>query len=238
MIFTLNSKRVFSLSLILTLAISTVRTANAQKEVDATKKDTIMEIAFIMFDDYETLDVFGPAEIFGRLVDRYSIKFYSLEGGIISNRHKVPIMTEKLDAMGVPPEIVVIPGGMGTRKEVDNLPLIERIKELSQASDYVLTVCTGSALLAKSGLLDGKKATSNKRAFSWVASQNTRVNWDKSARWAIDGKYYTSSGVSAGMDMSLGFLADRHGIDFARKVAKEIEYHWIENKDNDSFVAE
>nr|WP_298997906.1 DJ-1/PfpI family protein [uncultured Allomuricauda sp.] len=238
MILKLNSKRLLSLLLTFTLTTITVRTANAQKEVESAKKDTIMEIAFIMFDDYETLDVFGPAEIFGRLVDIYSVKFYSLEGGIISNRHKVPIMTEKLDSISIKPEIVLIPGGLGTRKEVDNLSLIERIKELSQASDYVLTVCTGSALLAKSGLLDGKKATSNKRAFSWVSSQNTRVHWDKRARWAIDGKYYTSSGVSAGMDMSLGFLADRHGINFAKKVAKEIEYNWIENKDYDNFVAE
>ncbi|NKI30392.1 DJ-1/PfpI family protein [Muricauda sp. DJ-13] len=197
-----------------------------------------MEIAIIMFDDYETLDVFGPAEIFGRLTDIYNLKFYSLKGGVISNRHGVPIMTEKLEIINSIPEIVLIPGGWGTRKEVDNLLLIDKIKELAQSSNYVLTVCTGSALLAKSGLLNGKKATSNKRAFAWVASQNQNVDWNKKARWAIDGKYYTSSGVSAGMDMTLGFLADRHGIDFARKVAKEIEYNWIEDKDNDSFVVE
>ncbi len=212
--------------------------AFAQENNNNPQKDTLMEIAFILFDDYETLDVFGPAEIFGRLVDQYNLQFYSLDGGVISNRHKVPIMTKKLESISSSPELVLIPGGLGTRKEVDNLPLITKIKELSLASDYVLTVCTGSALLAKSGLLDGKKATSNKRAFSWVSSQGTKVNWDKRARWAIDGKYYTSSGVSAGMDMALGFLADRHGIDFARKIAKEIEYNWTEDKDNDNFVAE
>ena len=132
---------------------------------------------------------------------------------------------------------MLIPGGLGTRKEVNNLLLIEKIKELSEASKYVLTICTGSALLAKSGLLDGKKATTNKRAFSWVSSQGTHVEWDKKARWKVDGKYYTSSGVSAGMDMAFGFLADRHGTDFARKGAKEIEYNWVEDKDNDNFVA-
>ena len=93
-------------------------------------------------------------------------------------------------------------------------------------------------LLAKSGVLDGKQATSNKRAFTWASSQSDNVDWDKKARWKVDGKYYTSSGVSAGMDMTLGFIADRHGIDFARKVAKEIEYNWIEDRDNDSFIAE
>ncbi|MGD1946190.1 MAG: DJ-1/PfpI family protein [Croceivirga sp.] len=194
------------------------------------------EIAIILFDDYETLDVFGPAEIFGRLVDNYHLTFYSLNGGIISNRHGVPVMTQKLGDIDA--EILMIPGGLGTRKEVNNTVLIDTIKEMAQASDYVLTVCTGSALLAKTGLLDGKKATSNKRAFSWVSSQNSNVDWDKKARWVIDGKYYTSSGVSAGMDMALGFLADNHGINFARKVAKEIEYNWIEDKDYDDFVAE
>ncbi len=196
------------------------------------------EIAFLLFDNYETLDVFGPAEIFGRLTDHYILKFYSLEGGVITNRHRVPIMTEKLSSITEKPFAFLIPGGMGTRVEVKNEALIDKIKEVSLSSDYVLTVCTGSALLAKSGLLDDRKATSNKRAFSWVMTNGTEVDWDKKARWKVDDNYYTSSGVSAGMDMALGFLADRHGIDFARNVAWEIEYNWIEDKDNDTFTAD
>lgn len=212
--------------------------ANAQNEKKSIEMEETTEVAFVMFDDYETLDVFGPAEILGRIVDTYTLKFYSLEGGLVTNRHKVPIMTEKFETMENRPRIILVPGGLGTRKEVKNTALLEKIKELSQTSDYVLSVCTGSALLAKSGLLDGKQATSNKRAFSWVSTQGAAVEWDKKARWKIDGKYYTSSGVSAGMDMTLGFLADRHGIDFARKIAREIEYNWIEDKDNDTFTAE
>ncbi len=195
------------------------------------------EIAILMFDDYETLDVFGPAEIFGRLTDLYQLKFYSVDGGIVSNRHGVPILTQKLADLTYDPFILFIPGGLGTRKEVENSELIDKVKQLSHQSEYVLTVCTGSAILAKTGALDGRTATSNKRAFSWVTSQGDEVEWDEKARWCIDGKFYTSSGVSAGMDMALGFLADRHGADFARKVAKEIEYNWIENKDYDNFVA-
>ena len=220
------------------LAIALSSNLNAQKSNQEIQEKKTTEIAFILFDDYETLDVFGPAEIFGRLVDIYHLKFYSLEGGIVTNRHRVPIVTEKLDNLKTKPGIVLIPGGMGTRKEVHNPLLLEKIEQLSKSSNYVLTVCTGSALLSKTGLLNGKEATSNKRAFSWVMSQNDQVVWDKKARWKIDGKYYTSSGVSAGMDMSLGFLADRHGLEFARNVAKQIEYHWTEDKDNDNFVAE
>ena len=96
-------------------------------------------------------------------------------------------------------------------------------------------MCTGSALLAKTGLLDGKKATSNKKAFDWATSFGDNVQWIKEARWTVDGKYYTSSGVSAGMDMTFGFLSDRHGVAFARKVAFEMEYHWLEDKEQDNF---
>ena len=210
---------------------------NVDLHAQENEKEGKQEVAFLLFDDYETLDVFGPAEIFGRLVDMYSLKFYSQEGGLVSNRHGVPIMTEKLDDQ-VDPHILLIPGGLGTRREVNNESLIKSLRELSLSSEYVLTVCTGSALLAKSGLLDGRQATSNKRAFTWASSQGENVNWDKRARWKIDGKYYTSSGVSAGMDMALGFLSDRHGVAFARKVAKEIEYNWIENKNDDTFIAQ
>lgn len=196
-----------------------------------------MEVAVLLFDDFETLDVFGPVEIFGRLVDLYTIKFYSLNGGPITNRHGVSLLSEKIGIGNINPEILLIPGGMGTRKEVDNRLLIDSIKHLSGVSRYVLTVCTGSALLAKTGLLDNKKATTNKRSFAWVATNGRHVLWDKKARWAVDGKFYTSSGVSAGMDMALGFLSDRHGVAFARQAAAAIEYNWIEDMHNDTFVA-
>ena len=144
-------------------------------------------------------------------------------------------MTEKI-AFGIDIELVLIPGGMGTRKEVDNTYLIETIKAMADSCTYVLTVCTGSALLAKTGLLNGRKATSNKRAFSWVMSTEKKVNWVRQARWVVDGKYYTSSGVSAGMDMTLGFLSDIHGIALARDVAHQLEYRWAEDKDADDFA--
>ena len=196
-----------------------------------------MNIAVLLFNNFETLDVYGPVEIFGRLVNLYTIKFYSLDGGIITNKHGISAMTEKLESIDTDVEIFLIPGGYGTRNEVGNKLLIDKIKEISNISKYVLTVCTGSALLAKTGLLDNKRATSNKRSLSWVITNGTNVVWDKKARWTIDGKYYTSSGVSAGIDMSLGFLSDRHGVEFAKKAAVEIEYNWTAQKDDDTFKA-
>ena len=194
-----------------------------------------MKAGVLLFENFETLDVFGPVELIGRLNEFYNIRFYSLSGGLISNSHGVSILTEKLESVPDNLEIFIIPGGMGTRKEVDNTLLIDSIRKTAGTSKYVLTVCTGSALLAKTGLLDNRKATSNKRAFEWVTGNGKNVNWIRHARWTVDDKYYTSSGVSAGMDMTLGFICDLYGLEFARKMACEIEYNWTEQKENDNF---
>lgn len=194
-----------------------------------------MNVTVLLFDNFETLDVFGPVEILGRLKDHYQVSFCSMHGGLIKNEHGISIVTENIEAKKKQVEIFLIPGGHGTRKEVDNIQLIDKVKEVCRLSKFVFTVCTGSAILAKTGLLDGKKATSNKKAFDWVTTQGKHVDWIRKARWTKDEKFYTSAGVSAGMDMTLGFLQDIHGIEFARKVAFEIEYNWIENMDEDNF---
>ncbi len=194
-----------------------------------------MNVAVLLFEDFETLDVFGPVEILGRLKDYYQVSFYSLPGGVIRNSHGVSIITKDLHDLGEVADIFLIPGGYVTRIEVDNILLIDRIREICQLSRFVFTVCTGTSLLAKTGLIDGRKATSNKRAFDWVVEQGPNVNWIKRARWTVDDKFYTSSGVSAGMDMTIGFLQDQHGIEFARMVAFQIEYNWQENREEDPF---
>ena len=115
---------------------------------------------------------------------------------------------------------------------------IEQLRFFSEKASYVLTVCTGSALLAKTNLLNGKKATSNKRAFDWARSNGAEVNWVKKARWVQDGKFYTSSGVSAGIDMTLGFVRDMHGLENSRAIASVMEYIWNSDMDNDPFAIE
>ncbi len=196
---------------------------------------TQMEASIVLFNDFETLDVFGPVEILGRLNELFKISFYSEFGGPIKNTHGVTIDTLPLKNIIRGADIFIIPGGWGTRNEINNHTLLGLIKTIATASRYVLTVCTGSALLAKTGLLDHKRATSNKRAFDWVCSCGPSVNWIKEARWTADQNIYTSSGVSAGMDMTLGFLSDLYTIDFARKAARDIEYSWQEDKHHDEF---
>ena len=194
-----------------------------------------MQVGVLLFEDFETLDVFGPVEILGRLKDHYQVGFYSQPGGIVKNTHGVAIVTLPLGTIMEGVDVFLIPGGYGTRKEVNNNTLIDAIKQISELSRYVLTVCTGSALLARTGLLDKRIATSNKRAFDWVMTNGENVQWNKKARWTVDGKYYTSSGVSAGMDMTLGFLKDIHGEEFAKTAAFQIEYTWQDDKDKDDF---
>lgn len=192
------------------------------------------DVNIILFDKFETLDVFGPAEIFGKS-DNYTVKYFSLSGGLIESAQAARILTDKIPVGGLS-GILLIPGGEGTRGLVRDDIFIEVLKKLSEASIYTLCVCTGSALIAKTGLLKGRCATSNKLAFDWVSSIDKDVKWIRKARWAKDGKYYTSSGVSAGMDMALGFIGDFSGIEAAERIAQRIEYIWNKNKDDDPFA--
>lgn len=196
-----------------------------------------MDVNVMLFNDFETLDVFGPVEIMGRLMDSYNIRFFSMTGGIIRSKQGVLVVSESFESID-PKGILFIPGGFGTRTLVEDEEYIKTIKELDKSSTYTLTVCTGTALLAKTGHLKGKIATTNKIAFDWVSSQDRDVLWQKSARWCVDGKYYTSSGVSAGMDMTLGFVSDTHSREEALKISNHIEYIWNEDMNNDPFSVE
>lgn len=194
----------------------------------------MIQFNIFLFDDFETLDVFGPVEIIGKLSSIYDIKFFSLKGGIVTSRQNTQIITipyTDIDFNG----ILFIPGGQGTRNLVDDKNTILMLNDIVKKSMYCITVCTGAALLAKTGLINGIKATSNKRAFEWIKSINSEVNWIYKARWISDDKYYTSSGVSAGMDMILGFISDKFGKERAKDIADSIEYIWNDNPSNEIF---
>lgn len=198
-----------------------------------------MKFNVVLFEDFETLDVFGPVEAIGMLKkfmeDYYEIEFYSKEGGIIRSNQNVRVDTLPLSDIKED-GILLIPGGFGTRKEVDNQELIQCLKDLSDKARYVLTVCTGTALLAKTGIIKGIRATTNKMSFNWVEDQDKDVIWIRRARWVHDGKFYTSSGVSAGIDMTLSFISEMMGLNVAKQVATGMEYIWNSDKDSDPFA--
>ncbi|MDR0869123.1 MAG: DJ-1/PfpI family protein [Planctomycetota bacterium] len=193
-----------------------------------------MNVNCLLFNDFETLDLFGPVEVFGK-VEEYSIKYYSMNGGNIISKQSASINTENADTMGSG-GILLIPGGKGTRTLVNDNEFLSKLKCMVEKSAWCLTVCTGAALLAKTGLLDNCQATTNKIAFVWVKSKGIKVNWQDKARWCVDKKYYTSSGISAGIDMSIGFVFDRFGAEKAKEITKMMEYEWENNADKDPFV--
>lgn len=193
-----------------------------------------MDVNVLLFSDFETLDAFGPVEVLGR-IEKCRLRFVSTNGGIVKSSQGVAILTETLENVDFS-GILLVPGGQGTRQLINDSSFIEKLSDIALKSQYCLTVCTGSALLAKTNLLNGRKVTSNKRAFEWVKSVNTDVKWISHARWVVDGKFYTSSGVSAGIDMALGFISDRFGIKKATELAQSIEYIWNSNKEDDLFV--
>jgi transcriptional regulator GlxA family with amidase domain len=189
------------------------------------------DVVTILYQDFETLDVFGPIEVLGRLPEQFNPEFYSMTGGIITSSQ---VMTRPLSEIKSTGFILFIPGGMGARALVSDEPFIAAIKSLAGNAEFIITVCTGSILLSRTGILDGKRATSNKRVFAWTRTA-PGVNWIKKARWVKDGTIYTSSGVSAGTDMALGFVTDLLGTSVAKQVSAEIEYEWNEDPDHDPF---
>ena len=191
------------------------------------------EFNVLLFEQFETLDAFGPAEILGKLPGG-TIHYFSELGGIVTSRQGVPVVTKEWCEIN-PSANLVIPGGWGTRSLIEKRQFIQQLAQLCAQAEFVLSICTGSALLAQTNLLNGRRATSNKLALDWVKAVQPHVNWLERARWAVDGKYYTSSGVSAGMDMTLGFIADQLGEAAAREIAFNIEYVWHEDRENDPF---
>lgn len=192
-----------------------------------------MQADIVLFDDFETLDVFGPAEIFGRS-PHYTLNYCSLSGGVITSSQGAQIITTVFE-----PEktaLMLVPGGQGTRRLVSDEGMLAALRTAAQHAQWCLSVCTGSALLAAAGVLDGRQATSNKRAWQWATSLSAQVNWVKKARWCADGRFYTSSGVSAGTDMALAFIADRHGETAAEEIAQHIEYRWHNDAGDDPFA--
>ena len=194
----------------------------------------MIDFNVFLFDDFETLDAFGPVEIFGKLPEVYRPVYCSIDQKVAVSCQGVKVVTVSLDPSNG--GILLIPGGIGTRKLILDQRKMELLKTAALNASYVLTVCTGSALLAKTGLLKNVRATSNKIAFDWAVQADKSVSWIRKARWTVDGKYYTSSGVSAGIDMALGFVADRLGEDTAKAIAHRIEYIRNSDKDNDPFA--
>nr|WP_314477565.1 DJ-1/PfpI family protein [uncultured Campylobacter sp.] len=172
----------------------------------------------LLFEGFTTMDALGPAEALSRALDDgrkcYEIEYFSATGELVGGSTNAKIWTRKLDEIAKF-DILLVPGGFAVRELAHESEFIAILGELAGRHDHVIAVCTGSVLLAKTGLLDGMEATSNKLSWQWATSEAPGVRWVRAARWCVSGKFYTSSGVSAGIDAALGFIADMHGRDEA-----------------------
>lgn len=195
-----------------------------------------MKVAALVFPGFEVLDLFGPIEMLWMPKDQFPISIVAETRGEVESAQGAKVVADCAFSDATSFDIILVPGGRGTRREVSNSALLDWLKWVEPQAKYVTSVCTGSAVLAKAGLLDGRRATSNKNAFDWVTSQGPNVNWVREARWVEDGKFFTSSGVSAGMDMALGLIERIMGRAVSEQVARSSEYTWQKDSAFDAFA--
>ncbi|MCG9728988.1 DJ-1/PfpI family protein [Shewanella sp. Isolate13] len=191
-------------------------------------------ILALVFDDYETLDLHGPVEMLGHMPNA-EIKLVAAKE-IIKSYQGPRVVADCLTTDTYDCDLLLIPGGLGTRTLVSDTGMRQWLIKQIACSQNVFTVCTGTALLAMTSVLNGRKATTNKMAFEWVTSLNDNPQWQPRARWVYDGKFLTSSGVSAGTDAALFWVKHLHGEQEARRIETLTEYNWNQDANNDPYA--
>lgn len=193
-------------------------------------------IGALVFPQFELLDLYGPLEMFGLDKEAFEVRIVAQTADPVAANAGPRTVPD--DAFGDREryDILLVPGGQGSRPGVENTVLLDWIAAQAARAEVVTSVCTGSALLARAGVLDGRSATSNKLAWDWVVSQGPKVNWVRKARWVEDGDILTSSGVSAGTDMSLRVIERLIGTERMETVAKRAEYVRNADPDDDPFA--
>ncbi len=220
-------------------------------------KPTPLKVAIVYYDHFAPLDVFGPMQamnVCSIILPNDPTKTKQPLFTHVSVGKKIGIVTIGTgdDGPGLfcansfetlpPVDVVLIPGGMGSRTLVNDDAFIGKLKTLVDKTPIVLSVCTGAGLLAKTGFLDGKKATSNKSAWAWVVDQGRNVLWECPPRWVGDVDpetrtgYMTSAGVAAGMDMMLALIDCLFGHDVVRDTQTTMEYTWNRDPATDPFA--
>ncbi|GMH78773.1 hypothetical protein TrLO_g1477 [Triparma laevis f. longispina] len=210
-------------------------------------------VLLVLFDGFEILDAFGPLEILLKAGFDLTIAAQTtgvVRGGAASSSGSastscVPVVASmSLEAAASESwDLLLLPGGHETRSLCDDKPFLEKLSLLCDVSNTIASVCTGSALLAVAGVLDGREATSNKRAWSWIVtlqgSGRLPIRWVQKARWVTDrtdGKLVaTSSGVAAGMDLAVWLASDLLGAGTGEAAAKRAEYVPSTDSSNDPF---
>jgi transcriptional regulator GlxA family with amidase domain len=193
-------------------------------------------LGVVLFPVFELLDVFGPLEMFGILSDKIELLTIAERPGPVTSAQGPQVVAAHGFADCPPLDLLLVPGGFGTRIEATNAPLIDFVRARAKQAEVTMSVCSGSLLLAAAGLLDGRRATTNKMFFAEISAAVPAVGWVREARWVEDGPFVTSSGVSAGIDMALAVIAKLFGEKTGDDVALATEYEWHRNAAWDPFA--
>lgn len=190
-------------------------------------------IGILIFDGAEELDFVGPWEVFtmsnevrDHLKDatpKDRVLMVSQHGGMITCAKGMRVSTDHSFADCPPLDVLLIPGGQGTRREVDNPVLLEWIARTASGCTWVTSVCTGSLLLSEAGPAAGKRVTTHWGFVDQLAARGKSTVL-KNVRYVRDGNVVTSAGVSAGIDMALWLAGQMHGVGHARAIQKGMEY--------------
>ncbi len=193
-------------------------------------------LAALVFPGFQTLDFFGPIEMLGDPTYEIEIITVAQEKAPVLSRHGQKIVPDRDIAACANYDLLMIPGGDAALDKCTNPEMLQWICDVAHRAERVMAVCTGTIVLGMTGLFDGKRATTNKLDFTSTIHHAPKVDWVKEARWVEDGKFFTSSGVSAGMDMTLAVLAGLYGNEKAEETAIGTEYTWHRNPHDDPFA--
>ncbi len=201
-----------------------------------TQPSRTLTLGTILYPNFELLDVYGPLEMFGSIGPELRLVMIAEQAGPVASTQGPQTLAQYNFTDCPPLDLLLLPGGIGTLPALDNAALHQFLRERSATAQVTMSVCSGSAILAKAGLLDGHRATSNKQFFMLAAMQSDKVTWVEQARWVEDGTFATSSGVSAGIDMALAIIARLYGQERAELIAAGTEYEWHRDPNWDPFV--
>lgn len=198
-----------------------------------TKKIPLI-VGILIFDDVEILDVAGPFEVFAvtRLNDEQQLQQSSpFKVYLISETNKQIIaigglrFTPDVTISNCPElDLLIIPGGWGTRKESKNKILLKWINNQFTKDRLIASVCTGSSLLGKAGLLDGRNATTHWGAFDFLQESAPKARILKNVRFTLTEPIFTSAGISAGIDLALRIVSHFFGTEVGQATARQMEY--------------
>lgn len=181
----------------------------------------------LFFDGTEELDAVGPWEVFtmaSKQRDDIAVVSISEHGGTVTCNKGMRILMDHGFADAPKLDVLLVPGGQGTRTEVDNPVLLQWIEKTAKDCQWVTSVCTGSLLLAEAGPAAGKRITTHWGAMDLVRKRAKAGEVLEGVRYVRDGNVVTSAGVSAGIDMTLWLIGEIYTPGFARSVQRNMEY--------------